>query len=245
MEILRIDLSRLRNEEHFNFNEENNELILRFTVEALKIQRYYTPYQVAFVNEGEALNVIRESIFTGPIADADHTRDVTTEGIKDMIEAGLRHFKASVREAARRLKIVMDSFGDITTKPYDQQTAATNKLIEVLETKHADDVTSLRIGDWVNELKNNNQAVVALVGERYTDETEKPPLKMKAARKALDAAYRNVIKMIDALVFIEGSEAYEPFIGELNQRVEKYNIRLSQRDGRNKKDDAPDENEED
>ncbi|QIA09465.1 DUF6261 family protein [Draconibacterium halophilum] len=30
---------------------------------------------------------------------------------------------------------------------------------------------------WVPELKAKNQAVVELVGERYTDESGKPPLK--------------------------------------------------------------------
>lgn len=241
MEILKIDLSRLRNEEHFNYHTEANELITRFTVEALKLQRYYPAFETTLNTEAEALNVLQKSIFTGPIANADHTRDTTTEGMEDMIDAGLRHFKPKVREAARRLKIVFEGQGNITTKPYDQQTAATTKLIETLENKYADDVASVGLNDWLAELKRNNQAVITLVGERYTDETGKTPVKMKAARKALDAAYRNVVKMIDALVFVEGPEAYEAFIEELNQRIEKYNTRLNQRDGRNKKDDEPEE----
>jgi hypothetical protein len=241
MEIQKVKLNDLRNEEHFNYHSEVNELITRFTVEALKLQRYYPAYAQALAEENEALNIVRKSTFTGPIAQADHTRDTTTEGLEDMINASLRHFRANVREAARRLKIVFDSFEGLTTKPYDQQTTATLKLIELLETKYAADVATLRLGDWVNELKENNQAVVALVGERYTDESEKSPLKMKPARKALDAAYRNVVKLIDALMFVEGPEAYEAFVVELNQRIEKYNTRLSQRDGRNQKDDEPEE----
>ncbi|QIA09464.1 DUF6261 family protein [Draconibacterium halophilum] len=64
---------------------------------------------------------------------------------------------------------------------------------------------------------------------------------MKDARKQLDAAYRNVAKLVDALIFVRGSEDYDAFVNELNQRIEKYNNRLSQCDGRNKKDNDPEE----
>ncbi|WP_321997860.1 DUF6261 family protein [Draconibacterium orientale] len=236
MEILKIDLSRLRNEEHHNFHNEVNELIVRFTVDALKIQRYYPAFEAALADESAALDLVQKSMFTGPIADADHERDTITLGMEDMVDAALRHFNEDVREAARKLKIVFDGFDGITTKPYDQQTAATDKLTELLETKYAAEVALVGLTAWVPELKAKNQAVVALVGERYTDESGKPPFKMKAARKQLEAAYRNVAKLIDALAFVDGPEAYEAFISELNQRIEKYNNRLSQRDGRNKKD---------
>uniref|UniRef100_UPI003217B360 DUF6261 family protein n=1 Tax=uncultured Draconibacterium sp. TaxID=1573823 RepID=UPI003217B360 len=241
MKIKILHFSHLRNEEHFHFHTEVDELIVRFTVEALKIQKYYPAYEAALANEGEALDVVRKSIFTGPIADADHTRDTTTLGMEDMIDAALRHFRPEVREAARRLKIVFDSFDDLTNKPYDQQTAATDKLIELLENKYAADVATVGLVDWVTELKANNQAVKDLVGDRYTDESGKTPVKMKAARKQLDTAYRDVTRLLDALVIVEGPEAYEDFIGELNERIEKYNQRLSQRDGRNKKDNDPEE----
>jgi len=233
MEILNARLHDFRNEEHFNFHAEVNDLIVRFTVEALKIERYYPDFSSALTAEAEALDVVQKSIFTGPIADADHTRDNTILGMEDMVDAALRHFKSDVRDAARRLKIVFDSFDGITTKPYDQQTAATDVLTGELEGKYSSDTAAVGITDWVNELKANNQAVKDLVGERYTDETAKTPLKMKEARKQLDDAYRNVAKLVDCLIFVEGPETYEAFVKELNKRIEKYNTRLSQRDGRN------------
>ncbi|WP_346861704.1 DUF6261 family protein [uncultured Draconibacterium sp.] len=241
MEIKILHLTHLRNEEHYNFNTEVNELIVRFTVEALKIQRYYPAYEAAIANEGEALDVVQKSIFTGPIADADHERDTITLGMEDMIDAALRHFNEDVREAARKLKIAFDGFAGLTTKPYDQQTAATDKLIELLETKFAGEMTLVGLTPWLPELKAKNQAVVTLVGERYTDESAKTPVKMKTARKQLDAAFRNVIRLLDALIVVDGPEAYEDFVAELNERINKYNKRLSQRDGRNKKDDDPEE----
>ncbi|MFV0270057.1 MAG: DUF6261 family protein, partial [Draconibacterium sp.] len=92
------------------------------------------------------------------------------------------------------------------------------------------------IADWVSELKNRNAAFETLLDERYTEEADKNPLKMKEARKQIDAAYRDLTNLIDALVLVNGPEAYEGFIKELNKRVEKYNNTVEQRKGRNKKD---------
>ncbi|WP_163324866.1 DUF6261 family protein [Draconibacterium mangrovi] len=233
MEILNARLHDFRNEEHKNFHTEVNDLIIRFTVEALKIQRYYPAFSAALDAEAEALDVVQKSMFTGPIADADHIRDTTTLGMEDMVDAALRHFNPDVRAAARRLKIVFDSFKGITTKPYDAQTAATDVLLTQLQTTYRTDMQTVGLTDWATELAANNQALKNLVGERYTDETGKPPQNMKEARKQLDAAYRNVAKLVDCLMFVEGPEAYEAFVAELNERIDKYNTNLSLRDGRN------------
>lgn len=59
---------------------------------------------------------------------------------------------------------------------------------------------------------------------------------MKDVRIELDTAYETITKRINALVIVNGPEAYEAFINELNQRIEKYNDIMAQRQGRNKKD---------
>jgi len=61
MEILKLDLSRLRNEEHYNFHSEVNTLVQRFTAEALGIQSKYPVYGAAFAAEGEVLDVVRKA----------------------------------------------------------------------------------------------------------------------------------------------------------------------------------------
>lgn len=236
MEILKIKMYNLRNEEHFNLHSEVDELITRFTFEALKLQRHYPAYQIALGKEADALNVMKKSLYTKPLGDADTYRDSIVRGLEDTLEGACQHFKPHIALAAQTLKTVLDSFGDIPTKPYDQETAAINALLADLETTYPEQIAACRVTDWVGELKRANEAFEALVAERYTSETSKTPLKMKVVRKELDEAYKKVTKTIDSLVFIEGPEAYTDFVNELNQRIEKYNMRLKQRDGRNKKD---------
>ena len=79
---------------------------------------------------------------------------------------------------------------------------------------------------------------VALMQERYSEEAGKPQYNMKTARQETDKAYRTITERIDALMIVNGEEAYAGFVNELNQRVEKYNKLLAQREGRNAKEET-------
>ncbi|MFV0592984.1 MAG: DUF6261 family protein, partial [Draconibacterium sp.] len=175
-------------------------------------------------------------LFTGPIADADTQRDLLFSGLKNTVKGAEKHFNPEVAEAARRITVLLDSFGNISVKGYNEETAALKSLVSDLENQHAADVATLGIADWVSELKNRNAAFATLLDERYSEEADKNPLKMKEARKQVDVAYRDLTNLLDALVLVNGPEAYEGFIKELNKRVEKYNNTVEQRKGRNKKD---------
>jgi hypothetical protein len=233
MEILKIDLSRLRNDEHYEFHTDVAGLVTGSTPEALGVERAFPAYQAACDNEGGALHVVRESTFTGPVADADSRRDSIGGGMSDMVKAATRHFDPAVREAARRLTVVFDSFGNIAVKGYNEETAAINSLVNDLETQYAADVTALGIGDWVAGLQSANVAFAALMQERYSEEAAKTQLTMKEARVQLDGAYRAITERIGALIIVNGERGYESFVAELNQRIERYNNMVALREGRN------------
>lgn len=236
MEIKNVKSHELRNEEHFGFNTEVNDLIILFTAALLGIDTKYAKYLTLYNNEAEALDVIRKSAKTGKVGDADHRRDSTFSGFKFLVEGNTHHFVAKKREAAERLKIVLDSFGKINRKTYQAETAAIDTFVDVLLSDYLADLDLLKLTEWVTELKANNEAFKAISDERYTDDAAKTELKMKAVRKDVDIAYRNMTNLIDALVLVNGAETYTPFIKELNQRIEKYNLIIAQRKGRNKKD---------
>lgn len=239
MEIKNVKSHELRNEEHFQFQTEFKDLVDHYGSTPLGIETAYTAYLPLYSNEAEALDVIQKSSFTPQIAEADHKRDGTNRGLSDTITGATQHFNTEVREAAQRLQMVIDSFGNINVKTYDAQNAATNALVTDLETTHAADVATVGVADWVAELKANNAAFEALMDERYTQESGKTQLKMKEVRINVDQAYTTITRRIGALAIVNGPEAYEAFIKELNKRVEKFNNTLAQRKGRNKKNEEP------
>jgi len=238
MRIEKLKSEKLRNEEHFQFQTEFNDLVIRFYPETLGIEAAYAVYLPLYANETEALDVIQKSNLTSEIAVSDHKRDSTYRGFCDTVKGANNHFIPAKKDAASHIQIAIDHYGNINTKTYDEQTAAINSLIEDLNKEYTDDVATLGMDDWVAELQSNNNNFETLMDERYSADAGKTQLKMKEVRKEIDAAYRTITERVDALVVVNGSETYSPFVNELNKRVEKYNNTLAQRKGRNGKKDS-------
>ncbi len=233
MELLKLKLKDLRNEEHYKFNLDFAGLVSQFTPEALGIQTLHPAFQTAFDTEEAALNVVRASVLTDDLSGVDATRDATFKGLAGTIKSALNHFTPGVKAAAARLEALLDTYGVVSDKPYDQETAAIIKLTAELEGVYAADVATLGIAGWVAELKARNQAFDALKNSRYNENTAKPQQNLKLARVETDNAYRAIVKRVNALVEVNGGEAYAGFIAQLNQRIANYRLILAQRKGRN------------
>lgn len=235
MKIIALYPNNLRNEEHSMFHLDFIALVNKFTVTALGLEARWPPYQTAFDAETAALNIVRASVLTDELFIADSERDEITDGLTGTVKSALKHYNPEMRAAATRLKLLFDTNGDLTAKPYDQQTAATVKLISDLEGPYAAEVATLGVGGWVAELKARNNAFVSLKNLRYDENSAKPQQKLKQARAETDKTYRAVLKRIDALIELNGSTAYEGFIAAVNQRIEHLQLVLAQRQGRNAK----------
>lgn len=232
MKIKKVDLNRLRNEEHFQFHTDFNALTESYTAIALGIEAAFAAYQPLYNDENEALDLIRRSALTADIAAADALRDHTFRGLRDTIKSATSHFLAEKQQAAARLIVVLDHYGDLGRKSYDEETAAIGSFIDDLNELNAD-VTLLGLADWIAELQANNEAFDNLKKMRYTEGAGKTQLRMKEVRRQVDDAYGIITERIDALVIVNGAEAYEPYVNELNERIESYSNLLAQRIGRN------------
>lgn len=233
MKILALNLKSLRNEEHTKFHNDVHGLITHYTPALLGIEAKMIAYVDAIGIENKALNPVRGTDTTGEIFDADAYRDGTFSGMAGTIRSALNHFDPNVAKAANRLNRVLEATGNVTIKPYDQETAAINKLIEELEGAYAADVATVGVASWVQGLKAKNQAFDALLNQRYAEDKAKFYYDMQAARKQTDKAYRDVVKRIHALIEVNGEANFTDFVTELNQRIESRIQVLATRKGRN------------
>ena len=152
--------------------------------------------------------------------------------------AGGKHQRRDIRRRARidqhaaRLQVVLNTYGNIAKKPYDEETAAITSLIAELRTGYAADVSTLGINAWIDELDRNNAAFDALKKERYTQDAERTQLKMKETRVAVDQCYHEIVERINALIIVNGATAYGSFVNELNALIDAYNQMLALRKGK-------------
>lgn len=231
MRIKKINLPNLRNEEHFQFYTDFKSLVEANDPISLGIEVAFQAFLPFYNDELKALDIIRKSFLTDDISAADELRDNTFRGLCDVVSSAKHHFMVEKRTAAARIQLIFDHYGNIGRKPYDEETAAINSLLGDLAGL-ADDLTLLGLTDWVNELQANNVAFDNLKKDRYTEEAGKTQLRMKQVRIEVDAAYKHIAERIDALVIVNGVEAYDSFINELNERIEAYKLLLAQRKGR-------------
>ena len=222
MEIQNFSLTGLTNEEHYKFMFDANSLIIAAGASTLSIVNEYDIFKKAFLNEDEALGFVRKSSITDNINAADLNRDTTLKGFKKGIESFLSHFKPANREAANRLLVFLNNFGNVTAKSYEEESAAIIKIVSLLKTTHADDINTLSMMEWVEELESNNNAFDQLMTDRFDEADDKTRLRMKNVRKEIDKAYKAIAKRINALIIVNGEATYTDFVNKLNLRIDYY-----------------------
>jgi uncharacterized protein (TIGR02145 family) len=170
MKISKIHLNNLRNDAHFQFHAEFRDLVAKHGAEALKVKPQFDAYMPLYDRVDEALKKIVKSEFTAKIHEADKARDEIYTGMAETNTAALKHFNPQTREAAARLKILFDTYGNVASKPLNEETSAIYNILQELHGGFASDAATVGISQWVAELQTRNVAFENLVKERF-DET--------------------------------------------------------------------------
>ncbi len=232
MEIKSIKVSRLRNEEHFQFQTGFYNLINKHKSEALGVKKLFTEYKVQYAIEQGALDKIQKNSLTEDIAHADEKRDTIYTGLKEAVSSGSKHFTTEIQEPAKRVLLVLEHYGNLTRKNYEAKTAAINDLILELTSNYTDEVKIIKIKEWIDQLKRENVNFQALQDERDTIEAQSSHVPMSDTRVAIDIRYKNIIKMINALILVNGEGNYAIFSNELNEKIDRFNMIISRRGGK-------------
>jgi hypothetical protein len=219
MEIQKFDLHSQRNAAHYQFQTDFNSTIIKYTPQALGIVDDYAAYTPLFEDEGVALVAITKSATTENIETADKNRDFVFRGIADKVTNSLNHFDPVVREAAKRVKVIFDTYGNLAPKPNDEESGLITKLIADVRTKVPRDISNMSLVDWIAELERQNNVFIALEADRNSEEAKRSDLRMKQVRVVVDAAYNKIVKRINALIIVNGEAPYVEFVKELNARI--------------------------
>ncbi|MDR1199794.1 MAG: DUF6261 family protein [Prevotellaceae bacterium] len=221
--IIRINLQRLKNETHVQFNENINAVFVKYNPQTLNIKALYDLYKAAFDNEIEALDFIRKSELTTKIANQDHRRDTIYRGFVETIKGEIHHFDQEHVEAAELLYEVCKHYGNIARKTLDDETAAIDDLLRELDSNgNKSLVELLGLADWLDQLEVENNRFKQLMLDRYAETSQRPAIRMCDARTLVDRCLRLIFDRIDALALVNGITAFESFIKELNAVIERY-----------------------
>lgn len=227
MKINKINTNNLKNSGHLQFHSEFKNLLERIGVKFLKVEALFNAYLPLYRNVVEGLRKIDKSAITAKIKEADKARDETYSGIVYMNKAALKHFDLNVKEAAKRLKIVFDAYGNLAIKTLNSESGSIRRIVDELEDKYAADAKIIGIGQWVKELKVRNKTFEELTRKRFEEYAGKSNILVKPARAKLDKAYNAIIERVNALVIVESIENYKVFVKTWNIIIDKYKETLS------------------
>ena len=236
MKCKRFRIQRLRNEEWFQFYTAFKNLAQRQSLSQMGIDELFVVFLTLYAQADEALEIIRKSINTEPIGDADTSRDRTFHGLLDVLKSAHNHFDADKRESARKAQIIFDHFGNIALLPNNQQTATIYNFLQEVRDICADDIILLGMTEWLDKLEAENLAFDELMGKRFAETAGRTSLRIVEVRKETDKCYLDMLDRIDAMMLIlnNSEQIFGKFVRELNEIVTLYKNRLAQRDGINK-----------
>ena len=196
-------------------------------------------YKTVFDAEEAILDIVRKSEYTVRIEEQDRVRDNLFKGFADAVRSAIHHFDPEKREAARGLKIALDSYGDVPNRTYDRETVAIFDILREFQTPvNSAKVSKLDLGDWLAELESENNAFFTLMQERYVESSQHSSLKMKAARRDTDDAYQLLLKAVEYNAEITGG-LYMQVLNEINAVCIRYRNLLAIAEGKRKKPSEP------
>jgi hypothetical protein len=121
------------------------------------------------------------------------------------------------------LNIRLKAFGNIRQKPYAEESAAVQLLVEDFQTRFAYQVQAVGIAQWIAELSAAETEFTTLFEQRNTEKANRPQGSMKDIRKEIDAIYGKIIVAVQNALNINEDTANAEFAAELNAEIKYFN----------------------
>ncbi len=176
----------------------------------------------AVAKEDECLKLSQKSLLSDRIRESDDLRDAMYAGYKKAVSGYLNFPVEELAGTARILWQHIKDYGIDPAVQLDRETGMLINFIIDLEGKYADPVKTLSLQPFVTNLKAANEAVQSYTASRTEERATKEVGALKTARSASDTAYRNLMKMVNALALVEGVAGYEAFIDYVNTEIVHY-----------------------
>ena len=224
IDIQKVDLVGMNNGAHYEFMKVVND---RFAAETTlstnaSAKKAMEALAAALKEEDRCLVISRRNLITGDIRAADKTRDDIFRSLRKAING---FTDAPVPDVAKAGKVLKQCVADYAINPamqLDRETGLLHNFIADLETKHAAEVAKLGLTLYVAPLKEANTKVEQFIVDRTTAQSVIAAGELRAARLATDAAYRHLVKFVNALAMVSGTTDYDALAKFLNEHIDRY-----------------------
>ena len=223
-DIKTIDLPKLNNGAHYEFMKVVSDRFASETALSANAtaKKAIEALAAALKEEDRCLAISRKSLMTEDIREADSTRDDIYRSLRQALSGFAQAPVLDVARAAKTLALCMNSYAIKPSMQLDRETGLLHNFIADLETKYAAEVTKLGLTLYVAPLKEANAKVEQFIVGRTTAQSAIIAGELRAARLATDAAYRHLVKFVNALAMVSGTSDYDALNLFLNEHIDRY-----------------------
>jgi hypothetical protein len=233
MNIISIDLAKLRNAEYLQFSKDVLQIVLLNNPAGLSVQAQYNAFQGITAQIESLFASEQANELTELIAALDKRRDDAITGISIYVESLAYHFNQAKSQAAMRLGNNLKLYGSgIARQNYMAETATIDSIIGDWNTdpELQSAIAVLDLADWKAELiaANNEFNTQYILRTQQLGAQSHDTIKAKRLESInLYYALRN---MIDAYFVIgNGIAPWAKACNEINALIEQYNVLLAGR----------------
>jgi hypothetical protein len=214
------EFGMLTGDEHFEFHSAFHALLGGFG-EIRKIVKMNFELHAVELAKEEVEKVALDGGALEKIRKENRLRYEVYEGLKGIVEAHRRDFEKFRRDAAGLVWDIFSKYKSIRDYEYEMKTDEFNKLVKELETGVVvENVETLRVHDWVKELKNRNEKFDALVwGVEYS---RKVADNARLFRYEVTKLYWKMVQGIFHTGRNRKVDGFENFVIENDKLVEKW-----------------------
>lgn len=222
-------LHQLPNGSHITYVRQMLEKTEACAAVSAKAAKYLARFRKTVEAEQEAMRASTKSLLTDAIAAADASRGALYAGFKYAVRAFLRSQSVEHVRAAVVLNQVLIDFRIRTRAPMVDESGLMGKLCRELATTYSREVATLGLGVMAGLMGEANQRVGTLMIERTEERKDVVRGRLRAARDTTDEAYRQLVRMINGLIYVDGEAAYSELVKFVNSNIVYYRREASGR----------------
>ncbi len=168
------------------------------------------------------------------IANLDHSRDRDLAIFRKQLKVYSLSKKPEEQQAYQSLIILWGTYKNVITLNYEAESNAIDNLVQDLESaKYAPHVTTLKLNEYLAEIKTSNEKFKDVFSKRNTETSFAEVFHMKTIRKETFITYNKFINYVLSMANVEESPSdfYTPMLNLINTSRKYYADLLAKRNG--------------
>ncbi|AXG71454.1 hypothetical protein KORDIASMS9_03711 [Kordia sp. SMS9] len=225
-------LARYRNSEFLQYMKDVLELVNANDVDVLQLTSQRDALATLITQMDDLFQQEQGSGITQELIDLDDRRDKAFMGIKATLEALNYHYDDTQQSAARSLLFNLNNYGtNIPRMNYQAETAVIDSMVADWETETdlSTALASVRLSDWLAELKIANAAFNDRYLARISETAANPATSFYSIREKGTTTYRELVAHIQAHATLGSNVVHQDLVNEISVLARQYNQTISLR----------------